>query len=66
MAEIIVADVQHAEYQDVPEGHKWVVEGDFGFLASFPTQSEAWKYAEEEVRCQKEIADVEITIQLNA
>ncbi len=35
-----------AEFADA--GHDWVLDGDYGFLGSFATQSEAWARAEEE------------------
>lgn len=53
MAEIIVSIKELASFPEQAEaGHDWLVEGDFGFLASYATRSEAARHASEEAAAQ--------------
>lgn len=46
MSDIIVSAVEHAACAEHAEpGHRWVVEGDFGFLGSYKTHAEALEAA---------------------
>lgn len=54
-AEIIVSAKGLSSSDELAEpGHDWIVEGDFGFLASYATQAQAERHAREEVAAMTE------------
>ncbi len=61
MFDIIVSAKIYSENAHLAEpGHFWIVEGDYGYLASFVSETEAMNFAIEEAKA------VKANVQLNA
>lgn len=64
-ATIVISHKSQAAYaESMQYGHVYAVEGDFGFLASFDTYAEAYKFAKDEVEFQKHIAENPDSVQI--